>query len=99
MSRTCVTGLYASDSAYCGNYDRASGSFVANDMCGSAGLKSAQLWLRVIFRFEYVHIVGTQRDLYLKTRPLNLIRVKCYDQLRIKLIAQQGRKFLYIENA
>jgi len=68
-------------------------------MCGSAGLKSAQLWLRVIFRFEYVHTVGTQRDLYLKTRPLNLIRVKCYDQLRINLIAQQGRKFLYIENA
>ena len=70
-----------------------------NHTCGSAGLKSAQLWLRVIFRFEYVHIVGTQRDLYLKTRPLNLIRVKCYDQLRINLIAQQGRKFLYIENA
>ena len=37
MSRTCVTGLYASDSTYCGNYDRASGSFVANDMCCACG--------------------------------------------------------------
>ena len=36
--------------------DFSTASRLTSENCGSAGLNSAQLWLQVIFKFEYVHM-------------------------------------------